>query len=217
MTSLWLPEGIHHDLKIEHHELESIGPFSGGGWKFCWHITVSPWMRVDAMLDTLNAKRAAPHFVIGGRPGVKQPVVIQMIALNEGGRALMHTLPEQTNGANVIQVEICAGPGPALGSQSMRGKPGWRDDDLIDFWPKWRYKALANLARMVHYRIPDMPIRQARSFKNTKRFTGQGFVNAKGHLGHMHVPGNDHPDPTTAFKGHQLVNFIKSGPHQLPV
>jgi hypothetical protein len=214
MSSLWLPEGVHHDLKIERAELESAGAFAGGGWKLCEHITVSPWERVDAMFDTLRAKRAAPHFVIGGRAGERFPVVIQMLPLNVAGRALEHNLPEPTNGANCIQIEICAGPGPAAGSESMRGKPGWKDSDLIDFWPTWRYKALANLLRMIDFRVP-IPRRQARSFQNTRKFSGPGFVSAKGHLGHMHVPGNSHIDPTTAFRGDKLLRLVKSGPHNI--
>jgi hypothetical protein len=195
MSDVWLPEHLHHGLWIEHNELEGAGSFTGGGWKFCWHITVSPWESVDAMYRVLKDKNAAPHFVIGGRANQSQPVVIQMLPLDEAGRSLQHTLPEETNRANVIQVEICATP-----------------ESIARFH---HYPALANLARMVHYRIPEISPRQARSFQNTKRFTGQGFVNAKGHLGHMHVPGNDHFDPTTAFKGAKLMRLIKSGPHEL--
>jgi hypothetical protein len=195
MSDIWIPEGQRHGLLVEHRELEGAGSFTGGGWKFCWHITVSPWTSVDSVFNVLRDKRAAPHFVIGGRLNESLPVVIQMLPLNEAGRALAHTLPQETNRANVIQVEICATPA-----------------SIASFH---HYPALSNLARMVHYRLPELPPRQARSFQNTKRFTGPGFVSVKGHLGHMHVPGNDHFDPTTNFDGAKLMRLIKTGPHRL--
>lgn len=112
MNKLWLPEGAHHDLNIEHDRGQDAGRFTGGGWKLCWHITVSPWMSVDSMVRVLKDKNAAPHLVIGGRPGFRFPVVVQMLPFNRAGRALANTgAPGETNRANVIQVEICARPG----------------------------------------------------------------------------------------------------------
>jgi hypothetical protein len=66
-----------------------------------------------------------------------------------------------------------------------------------------------------HDRRVPIPRRQARSFQNTRKFSGTGFVSAKGHLGHMHVPGNSHIDPTTAFRGDKLLRLVKSGPHNI--
>lgn len=248
MNKLWLPTGAHDDLNIEHSAGSGAGAFTGGGWKLCWHITVSPWVAVDSMVSVLRAKNAAPHLVIGGRPGYKFPVVVQMLPFNQAGRALQHTLPQETNRANTIQVEICARPGnlreridgdagtdlfdlagvhltgaearaadagefdlePCMdGEEAQRmfnaGVAGWTDDT---------YRALANLTRLVDARVP-IPRKRARSFANTKRFTGPGWVSTKGHLGHMHCPGNSHFDPTTAFLGRRLLRFTESGPHEL--
>lgn len=192
----WLPRGHHWDLHIEHFPQIGAGTFTGGGWKLCWHITVSPWMSVDAMVSTVVAKRAEPHFVIGGRKGTEHPVVVQLLPLDEAGRSLRHTFPPQTNRANVIQVEICATP------ETVKG------------WTDWTYKALGNLAGLIEHRVP-IPTRCPRSFTNTKRFTPTGYVRVKGHHGHMHVPGNDHWDPSTAFKGETLCKFIRSAPNEL--
>jgi hypothetical protein len=248
MDKLWLPKGPHDDLNIEHAPGRSAGAFTGGGWKLCWHITVSPWVAVDSMVSVLKAKGAEPHLVIGGRPGFKFPVVVQLLPFNQAGRALQHTLPQETNRANTIQVEICARPGNLRerasgdtgsslfdlagmhmsGAEVRAAEAGFLDidpcmtqeEDARTFnsgvagWTDDTYKALANLTRLIDQRVP-IPRRRARSFSNTKRFTGPGWVSTKGHLGHMHCPGNTHFDPTTAFRGFHLLQFAKSGPQEL--
>lgn len=196
MDALWLPEGHHWSLHVEHKPLPDAGGFTGGGWKLVWHITVSPWESVDAMWEVLRDKDAAPHFVIGGRKGREHPTVIQCIPLNRAGRALAHPSGPETNRANAIQVEICATPAS------------------VKTFKDWHYKAFGNLAELVRHRV-DVPNKCPRSFTSTKRFTGGGFVKTKGHVGHMHVPGNDHADPTTSFSGSRLCKFTASAPNEL--
>lgn len=208
MDNLWLDEGYHSSLHIEHHRATlGAGPFTGGGWKLAWHITVSPWEAVDAMVETVVAKQAEPHFVIGGRPGREHPTVLQLLPLNVAGRSLQHTFAPQTNRANVIQVEICA-----WDTDGPKRKP----EDVIAGWPVERYKALANLTALIDQRAP-IPRRLARRFTDTRRFSPDGFVKTKGHLGHMHVPGNTHGDPTTAFQGSTLLRYVKLAPNSLKV
>src|SRR4051812_23566771 len=85
------------------------------------------------MYNVLKAKRAAPHFVIGGRAGLEHPVVIQMIPLNQAGRALGNDSDGfDTNRADCWQTEIC-------GTAANSGN-----------WPTTRYKALANLVRLTN-------------------------------------------------------------------
>lgn len=197
MDKLWLPEGHHSDLHIEHLRATlGAGSFTGGGWKLCWHITVSPWEAVDSMVQTVIAKQAEPHFVIGGRAGREHPTVVQLLPLNLAGRSLKHIFQQQTNRANVIQVEVCATP------------------ESVAAFTDWHYKALGNLAALVGDRV-DIPARCSRPFSNTKRFTAVGYPRVTGHHGHMHVPGNDHTDPTTAFKGSLLCKYIKAAPNAL--
>lgn len=199
MNKLWLPEGHHYDLHIERDRAEDAGEFTGGGWKLCWHITVSPWESVDSMVRTVKAKRAAPHFVIGGRAGRKHPVVVQLIPLNLAGRTLKNPGPGQTNRANTIQVEVCATPASVA---------EWKRDG-------WQYKALGNLAALIDHRV-DIPRTLARRFSDTRRYASTTtYERARGHLGHMHVPGNDHIDPTTKFQGNSLIRAIRNAPNNL--
>jgi hypothetical protein len=211
MDKLWLPEGHHYDLHIEHMRATlGAGAFLGGGWKLCWHITVSAWEAVDAMVETVIVKHAEPHFVIGGRRGRDHPTVVQLLPLNLAGRALKHTEPPETNRANVIQVEICAEPDEATARD--HGAPM---RDVVANWPDWRYKALANLAVLVEHRVP-IERKIPRSFTSTKRFTPAGYVRVRGHHGHMHAPiRNDHGDPTVDFKGRTLLRYMDSAPNGL--
>lgn len=267
MDTLWLPEGHHWDLHIEHRESGNAGPFvTDAGWKITWHITVSPWGAVDSMVDVLRAKGAEPHFVIGGRKGRKHPVVVQLVPLNRAGRSLRNnSIPGETNRARNIQIEICANPGRSSG----RSLVNMGDDETCELfmldgtfladhstrniaidanrdyelpevcmhapedgddarrelarafnsgvasWTDDTYKALGNLAELIHHRIPGLPRKVPRSFTSTKRFTDQGFQTVKGYVGHMHVPGNDHIDPTTAFDGQKLLRYVNSAPNNL--
>lgn len=194
MSELWLPIGAHWDLNIEHGQLPDAGVFTGGGWKLVWHTTESARESVDAMWSVLREKRAAPHFVIGTRKGFRFPVAIQCIPLHRAGRALLHPSGPETNRANAIQVEIC---GRAADSR------GWDEN--------W-YKALANLALLIEHRV-DIPRCAVRSFPGS-RYTGDGFVRAAGHVGHCHVPGNDHHDPGQ-FGRRRLLRFMNQGRQEL--
>lgn len=199
MTGTWLPEGFHYGLHIEHHPLEDAGPFTGGGNKWEWHTTESPWDSVDAMVGVLAGKRAASHLVIGGRLRVKHPVVVQLVPFNRSARALANDSSDgfATNRADAIQTEIC-----------------WRaalSAQLTD----WHYQALANLVRLTNITVPHnrvVPRRLARSFRNTQRFSDREFVEVSGHLGHMHTPDNDHTDPGTGFKGTTLMRRLSRMP-----
>jgi len=194
----WLPRGHHYDLHIEHRSLEQAGPFTGGGNKLVWHITVSGWMTADAVWRVVRDNRSAPHLIIGGRAGRRHPVVIQCIPFNRAARALRHPSGPDTNRADCLQVEICADV-----------------DDVPDFPRLRRYRALANLVRLTNLTVPDdreVPRSLARAFTDTRRFGGREFVRAAGHCGHMHVPGNDHVDPTTAFEGSVLLRRLEEMP-----
>ena len=180
--------------------LPDAGPFTCGKPKLIWHTTESPWERVDQMFDVLRDKDAAPHVVIGGRPGLKHPVVIQCIPFARSARALQHPsgTPE-TNRARAIQVEICG-----FAAES----PRWSDDI---------YAALANLAVLIEHRVQ---IRRAshhafRSPGAAQRLSPERFVScASQHLGHQHVPNNDHGDPG-ALDIKRLFAFAEKAPNQL--
>lgn len=135
MDKLWLPKGHHWDLHIEHDRSGDAGPFTGGGWKLLWHITVSPWVSIDSMVRVLKDKGAEPHLVIGGRPGTQHPVVVQLVPFNRAGRSLANNQADgyATNKANVIQVEICARPGRSFAAPLGLGADEDRGSTLFDF------------------------------------------------------------------------------------
>jgi hypothetical protein len=127
MGANWIPTGFHDKLGL-HVERDQVntGAFASGRPGIVWHITVSPWMRVDSMASVLHDKRAEPHLLIGGRAGTQRPVVIQFVAFNQFGKA-MANLPggvETNRAGQKIQVEICANPGV-----STMGALGIEPDD----------------------------------------------------------------------------------------
>lgn len=203
ISELWLPEGHHWDLHIEHTPLTGAGAFTGGGWKFCWHTTESDWDSVDAIRNLFvtrdkTGQGSEPHFIIGAGIGAKRhPSVVQLLPLNRAARTLKHPsgTPE-TNRANCIQVEVC-------GRAAESGN-----------WPDSHYKALANLVVLVTHRRPIAPY-VPREFASTKRFTSGGFVISRGHVGHQHVPFNDHTDPGVGFKASRLMELLGNAPHKL--
>lgn len=110
-SKVWIPEGHHWYLHCthDHRAGNGAGPFTGGGWKGVIHITVSRWTAIDVMAGVLHAKSAEPQLLIGGKVGVKDPFLTQMMGLDCAGKALKHApgSPE-TNRANAVQMEICA-------------------------------------------------------------------------------------------------------------
>lgn len=194
MNKLWLPKGHHWDLHIEHRPLLDAGNFTGGGHKVVLHTTESPWDTVDSMYRVLRDKRAAPHFVIGGREGLQHPVVIQMVPLNRAGRALANDPYDgfETNRANAIQIEIC-----------------WYAADAQNM-PREYYHALANLIELIDHRF-DIPFRSQEDFSHAERMTDAEFVAAEGLVGHSMVPDNDHTDPGRFHEG-WLLSDLKNMP-----
>jgi len=194
----FLPEGHHWCLHIEHSPLEDAGGFTSGGNKLCWHSTESPWERVDLMWQVLRDKRAAAHFVIGGRHGLEHPVVKQMIPLDRAARALEHPGGPETNRARAIQIEVCGFAAQA------------KD------WPETTYKALANLFVLISHRVAiDNVARQ--DFSHPHRMGGQEWVDAKGHVDHAMCPLNTHTDVGNLREEHlmQLIRDCPDGGHQL--
>lgn len=198
-NSIWVPEGFHVGLHFEHDHRVTTGPFVDGEWGWCWHITVSDYWTVDSMRNELHNKSAEVQFVIGGRKGVENPVCIQCLPLNEYGKGLIHLSGQpDTNRKPLIQVEICA-----------------TVKEIASFK---HYQALANLFWIcTHGTNPRVPVHNklARSFENNKRFTSTGYKRVRGHHGHMHVPQNDHVDPTNKFKGATLVRLCSTAPHSI--
>ncbi|HZP55309.1 MAG TPA: N-acetylmuramoyl-L-alanine amidase [Candidatus Saccharimonadales bacterium] len=179
LNKLWLPAGVQNDLKIEHAPLLDGGSLTGGGWKLVWHTTESRWDEIDSMYSTLRDERFASHLLIGGRPGIKRPVVIQMVPFDRAARALEHPAGTlQTNRADAIQIEICG-----YASESAK-------------WPEYRYEALAHLLGLIVTRrniIPRIPI----DFAHPHRMSPSQWIKTAGHVGHSMAPNQTqgHTDP----------------------
>lgn len=186
VDKLWIPTGTPYGLRVLKDRMEDAGQFTGGGWKLVWHTTEGS--SLQGAIDTLRARRSAPHFVIDPRTGR----CVQTIPLNRAARCLQHIGPEETNRARAIQVEV-------VGFAAHSGE-----------WPESHYRRLAMLALLIEHRVP-IPRRMAAglTFSNPRKLTGVGFVRAAGHLGHIHVPGNNHTDPGTGFRGALLRRLME--------
>lgn len=185
---MWVPSNVDKGrwhLDVRHLEMENAGSFAGGGHKLVWHTTEGN--SLSGALGALRSKRAAAHFVIDPRTGQ----TVQLIPLNRAARALAHPAGPETNRANAIQVEI-------VGFAADTGK--WQDE---------HYLRLAALAVLIGHRF-SIPRRNANgvSFSNPHRLSGTDFYRASGHIGHCHVPGNDHTDPGRGFKGGRLRELM---------
>jgi hypothetical protein len=183
MDKLWLPEGHRpaHDLHIEHDKRRpAAGHHEQGRPKIVWHTTEGRDLRT--MQRVLFDKNAGPHFLLG-RDGTKREhfTVIQFFPLNQGARALRNDAHDllPTNRANCIQIEVC----------------GYAREAEDDYCQPGIITAMAQLVRLIENRV-DVPRKAPRKFSRKPfRYTDRGFVNATGHLGHQHVPDNDHWDP----------------------
>jgi hypothetical protein len=197
-NSLWLPEGLHWDLHIEHHHADATGPMAGGGAKLVLHTTESPREWIDAAIRQFaNQGIGTPHLSIGWREGVKLPVVAQFLPFNQYAKTLEHPAgTPETNRANAIQVEICG-----------------RAAEANDWDLNW-YRALANMALLVEHRTQIKRTRPRR-FPGD-RYTGAGFVRAKGIVGHCHAPNQTqgHTDPGR-FQGLRLIRLMNEGKHNI--
>lgn len=197
MDRLWLPNGIHHGLHIDHFPTGRGGTLVTAGRKHLLHTTQGNSFEGDH--NTLMVKRAEPNFLFGhdGRNWR----VRQYIPLNQGSRALEHpsgTL--DTNNAGCVQYEIS---GHAVG----RGDGDWSDE---------MYDNLAKLMLMVERRV-KIERKHPRKFTVIpNRYTPRGFVNAKGIFGHQHAASQpeDHWDPG-AIRAYYLVRRMNHHAHEI--
>jgi hypothetical protein len=193
MDDLWLPEGHHWDLHIEHRSSSNnAGGFTGGGWKFVLHTTEGGSLQSNS---DLLAGTNTPHLLFGAEPGRDHWTVVQFLPFNVAGKTLANNPGDgfQTNRANAIQVEI-VGFTAAI--------PDWSDV---------MYQRLANLIVLVQHRVP-IPCRAPLDFSSkTNRMADAEWVKAAGIIGHMHAPDNDHVDPYRLREGY-LVELVKNCP-----
>lgn len=174
--SAWLPTGHHEGLEISHHPASDAGDFVTAKPKIVWHTTEGT--SLSGAIETLTANGDEPHFVVSndGRQ------VVQFIGMDRTSKSLRHPsgTPE-TNRAHCIQVEICG-----FAAQSHQ-------------WPDTKYVGLAHLALLIE-RFAHVERRTHVGWANPRRIAAGNFAGTGGHVGHMHVPNNDHVDPGTGFR-----------------
>lgn len=197
---MWLPEG---ELKswgltvLKKKPGKGAGSFTGGGWKICWHTTQGGSM--TSVVRTLREKGADVHAVFDPLNGR----LTQLLPFDTAGRGLAHPTGPETNRANVIQVELIGFSAVAeaqrVGAPVARAVPKWGRDE---------YRRLAALAVLIEHRhaVP----RHAAPFHRPVRMGGAEFVRFAGHVGHCHVPNNDHFDPGTGFDWVALLSEMNA-------
>lgn len=168
---LWHP-------KAQRIDFGGIGGFSGGGKKLVWHTVEGS--SIEGAVAAYRASGSYPHFTLQWKDG--KLLIAQHAPIDQCVTTLQHPsgTPE-TNRAGCIQVEIAAFAKDAHN------------------WPDAMYEALADFARWVEQNA-GVPRKCGVKFSvPAQRLSGSAFVSYAGHIGHAHVPGNDHWDPG-AFK-----------------
>lgn len=195
MSKLWIPES----KRLDHVRGNSAGSIGTGGRKLLIHTTEGG-TSAEGIVGTLRSKNAWVHFI-------HDPIhnqTIQCLPLDEGARGLMHRYGPETNRANVVQIEVVG-----FAYETTARKYGYDLKWAVENWKDEQYENLADLAIKIHRRFPFAV--RVRAFQKPKRFTPVEFVRFAGICGHMHVPGNDHGDPGTNFRGGKFRNLIKEG------
>lgn len=173
--------------------------YTGGGHKLCWHTT-EPGKTprpirasdIDSAVGAYHSNHDCPTFTIMVLNDKR--TLLQHLPINHAASALKHpggTLP--TNTANVIQVEIVE-----FAAQSA----GWADA---------LYFYLHHLARWAHDHFA-VPMTTPVKWKNPARLGERAWVDASGHVGHMHCPHNDHVDPGHGFHIGKVLEFPPPAP-----
>lgn len=171
MDNLWIPTGNHWGLTITKTRREDAGEFVAATPKIVWHTTEGT--SFDGARATLFANGDEPHFLVS----VDGRFVQQFIPLNRSSKSLRHPAgTPETNRAHCVQIEVC---GFARDSQN---------------WSEAKMERLAALAVLIEHRV-DVERHTHCSFQEPKRIAADHFARWSGHVGHVHVPNNDHVDP----------------------
>lgn len=155
-----------HVKAIKNQVQGGIGAYLNVPAKLVWHTTEGTSLPGYA--------GSHPHFTLD----FKRKQLYQHIPVTSGAMALVHGVVE-TNRAHAIQVELVG-----FASES----PNWSDAD---------YAQIAALARWIekHCGVPRKCTVRFVPVGQTNHLGSSQWLSYSGHLGHQHVPGNDHTDP----------------------
>ena len=153
--------------KAIRNQVASPLPFlvGGGADKLVWHTTEG------SSLPGYSGSQ--PHFTLDFKRGL----LYQHVPITGGSYALRN-LPGgvETNRANCVQVELVG---------FAREAHTWSDD---------HYAQIAALARFIE-RNTHVPRSCSVTFRSTASVKVPNWIGYEGHIGHQHVPENDHWDP----------------------
>lgn len=200
----------------------ATGPQRATNRLVCWHTTEmgvpgEPWPRY---LYNGQVGGSAPHFTVKPDRANRRLLWRQHYRADESSKALRHPrgTPE-TNNSGVLQVE--------LGGTSADGQPGynwaradtWALRELADF-SLWALDEWAIPLTDQHRSWPSLYTNSNGYIiqrEGSARLTWAQWASARGHVGHTHVPGNDHIDgPRTIPAMLAYASTIKSGDDVTP-
>lgn len=171
MTEVWCPFAVK--APVPGHT-GGFGEFIPGVPKIVHHTTEGG-SYIGAYV-TYRKTGALPHFTDsfeGGTYGVWQHLPIDVAA-----SALKHPAHSgETNRDNAIQIEHVG-----FAATSSRWLPGYLD-------------GIGRLCRWIEQQTGCRPVASARFAAGAPRLDWASWHMSDGHLGHMHVPWNDHVDP----------------------
>lgn len=149
----------------------SIGPWTVGEKAGCLHTTEgSTFAGADA---ALKSARSQPHFLVGPGGEIKQyrPIGDAATTLRNAPGGV------ETNRKRLVQIEVVG----------FASKPDW---------PEAQKQAVARvMAFCARHGVPLVSNVRFTDARGVRRLNGQQWLDARGWLGHQHVPENDHWDP----------------------
>lgn len=162
-------DGGWHPGAERNQVLSGIGTYLDVPPKLVWHTTEG------FGLPTYSGSH--PHFTLDPKTGK----LWQHISIRSGAMALRNLRGSvETNRAHAIQVELIG---------FARQTPGWSD------------AAYANIAKLARWIEKHAGVKRASSVRFggagnlPPRLSGSAWYGYAGHLGHQHVPEQDHWDP----------------------
>jgi hypothetical protein len=175
--ALWHPDAV----KVVFADAGSFA--SGAGHKIVHHTTEGGGISGAEAAYRANGGDA-PHFTFDHDANVLH----QHVPLNRASRSLKHPAgTPETNRAHAIQIEH-------IGFAASSGS-----------WSSTAYGRIAALCRWIEANA-GVPRSCDVSFTNgAPRLSGREFFQYAGHIGHMHVPGNDHVDPGGGFRINDVI------------
>lgn len=162
----------------------SAGSYVTAAPKICWH-TVEGY-------GLPNYNGSAPHFTLS----IKTGKLWQHIPIDQAAKSLRHPAGTvETNKANVVQVELT----DAFARSSAS-------------WPRSAYDHIAKLARWIeaNHGVPSKCSVTFTDANHVQRLAPSAWLKYTGHLGHQHVPSNDHYDPGPFNIGLVLAGSVEA-------